>query len=191
MSDMVVAPSPMLRERAIQPVAPAWHTAILLAVVLGMSALGALAHGYGLAGVRTQVPQVRSWHYLRAAMIEWVVVAFVWYGVRRHGMSFRTLLGNRWTNVRSVLRDLGIAVVFLMGSNVILGTLGLLLRSKSNPALRNLMPQSPMEIPFYLLLSLSAGICEEIVFRGYLQAQFRAWTKMMAGADAGAAGGEA
>lgn len=176
MSDTVVAPSPTLRDPAIQPVAPVWHTAIVLAVLLGMSALGALSHGYGLAGVRSQVAQVRSWYYLRAAIVEWVVVAFVWYGVRRHGVRFGTLLGNRWTNVRSVFRDLGIAVVFLMGSNVILGTLSVLLGAKSNPALRNLMPQTHMEIPFYLLLSLSAGICEEIVFRGYLQTQFRAWT---------------
>jgi len=144
--------------------------------------LGAFSRGFGLGGNQSEIPQVRSWHYLRAALLEWLVVGFLWYGLRRHGVRFRMLLGNKWTSVGAVFRDLGIAVVFLLGSNVILTTLGFILRTQQSPALRNLLPQSRLEIPFYLLLSLSAGICEEIVFRGYLQAQFRAWTQSSAAA---------
>ena len=33
-----------------------------------------------------------------------------------------------------------------------------------------------MESALFLLLALTAGICEEMIFRGYLQRQFTAWT---------------
>jgi len=42
--------------------------------------------------------------------------------------------------------------------------------------LERLAPSSPWQIIAWILLSLLAGICEEIVFRGYLQRQFEAWT---------------
>jgi membrane protease YdiL (CAAX protease family) len=37
---------------------------------------------------------------------------------------------------------------------------------------QKLAPGSAIELLLFLLLSLSAGICEELVFRGYLQQQF-------------------
>jgi len=45
----------------------------------------------------------------------------------------------------------------------------------------NLLPQSPLEIALYLMLSLTAGFCEEVIFRGYLQRQFTALTRASAG----------
>jgi len=43
-------------------------------------------------------------------------------------------------------------------------------------------PAGILEVSLWILLSISAGICEEIVFRGYLQNQFRAVTRSMAAA---------
>jgi len=40
----------------------------------------------------------------------------------------------------------------------------------------SLLPRGPAEIAAWVGLSVSAGICEEVVFRGYLQQQFRALT---------------
>ena len=39
-----------------------------------------------------------------------------------------------------------------------------------------LLPQSWLEIVLWVALSVSAGVCEEIVFRGYFQKQFQAMT---------------
>jgi hypothetical protein len=41
-------------------------------------------------------------------------------------------------------------------------------------------PSGFLEVFLWILLSVSAGICEEIVFRGYLQQQFRAATRSIA-----------
>jgi membrane protease YdiL (CAAX protease family) len=44
--------------------------------------------------------------------------------------------------------------------------------SQHNDAVKQLIPQTPLEIAVYLLVTLTAGICEETIFRGYLQRQF-------------------
>jgi membrane protease YdiL (CAAX protease family) len=44
------------------------------------------------------------------------------------------------------------------------------------PTVQFLAPQSPVEIALWIALSVTAGICEETIFRGYLQKQFIAWT---------------
>ncbi len=43
-------------------------------------------------------------------------------------------------------------------------------------------PSGILEIFLWILLSVSAGICEELVFRGYLQQQFRAATRSIVAA---------
>lgn len=42
--------------------------------------------------------------------------------------------------------------------------------------MRLLRPQTAKEMAAWVLMSVVAGVCEEILFRGYLQRQFRAWT---------------
>jgi len=39
-----------------------------------------------------------------------------------------------------------------------------------------IVPQGAAEIAAYIALTLSAGFCEELIYRGYFQQQFRAWT---------------
>jgi len=39
-----------------------------------------------------------------------------------------------------------------------------------------MMPVGALELAVWLLLSLTAGICEETIFRGYFQRQFISWT---------------
>lgn len=70
------------------------------------------------------------------------------------------------------LRDLGIGAGFLIGSNVILIALSGVMHSGPNANLTRMLPHSHIEILLWVLVSLSAGICEEITMRGYLQKQF-------------------
>ena len=52
-----------------------------------------------------------------------------------------------------------------------------LLKSAPNQAIRNLFPQGRLEVALYLAVALTAGFCEEVIFRGYLQRQFAALTR--------------
>jgi uncharacterized protein len=48
---------------------------------------------------------------------------------------------------------------------------------KDDRATQFLLPQGGVEITLWVALSIMAGICEEAVYRGYLQKQFMALTK--------------
>jgi len=152
--------------------APLWHTLVVVSVLLGFSALGARSHSaFGLRGHRHIVG------YLTASTFEWLIVAFVWFGVRLRGNRPADLFGERWSRWSNVFRDLGLGTAFLVACNIILGILAHVLKATPNRALRGLFPQGIAEILTFLLLSLTAGICEEIICRGYLQRQFTGLTK--------------
>lgn len=38
------------------------------------------------------------------------------------------------------------------------------------------MPKTVLELAVYLILAVTGGFCEELIFRGYLMRQFSAWT---------------
>ena len=115
-------------------------------------------------------------------MLEWVTVAFIWYGVSRRAIGIPDLVGGSWPRPGAFLRDLGIGIGFLIicGVGVVNG-LGYLLKAAPNQAIRNMLPQGGIEIILWLMMSLTAGFCEEVIFRGYLQRQFAALTQAAAG----------
>jgi membrane protease YdiL (CAAX protease family) len=161
----------------IGAVAPAWHTAVILIVLFSFSLVGSLNHEFSPMGRASG----RAVGYLLVMVFEWATVAFIWYGLSRRGVRMADLIGSKWERTRAVFRDLGIAVVFLLVCGVaLLNGLGYLLKAAPNPAIRNMLPQTGAEIGVYLLLVLTAGFCEEIIFRGYLQRQFSALTQSAA-----------
>jgi uncharacterized protein len=157
-------------------IAPAWHTAIVLLVLLGISVAGARSGNF--PGVSAH-GRVRG--YVLVMIVEWATAAFIWYGVSRRGVRISDLVGGRWARPIAILRDLAIAIGFLLISAGVLNGLGYLLKAAPNQAMRNLFPQGPAEITVYLLLVLTAGFCEELIFRGYLQRQFTALTRASLG----------
>jgi uncharacterized protein len=113
-------------------------------------------------------------------VVEWALTAFVWFGIRLRGIRLRELIGGSWPTVWSVLRDLGIAVLYLIAANLVLSALGWLLKVTPGAGIRGILPNGPTEMVLWVMLALTAGICEEILFRGYFQRQFAALTKSTA-----------
>ena len=166
---------PAAPEPALPLVAPRWHTAVMVLILLGISALSAHTHGLPVSRTYGHVAG-----YLTAVLVEWAMVAFVWLGMRLRRFRLLDLIGTRWARWTSVLRDLGIAAGFLLISNIILGILARLLSAKPNSAVRGLLPHGTSEIAAFVLLAASAGFCEEIICRGYLQRQFTVLTRSSA-----------
>jgi uncharacterized protein len=137
-------------------------------ITLGLSGLSAYSQGLpSLGHTRNQIAR-----YATSIAMEWLMLGFIWLGLRLRKQRMRILLGENWGGIRQILRDLGIGVLFLIASNLVLSLISHLLKAAPNSAIRSLLPHTPAEIAVYSLLALTAGICEEMIFRGYLQRQF-------------------
>jgi membrane protease YdiL (CAAX protease family) len=119
--------------------------------------------------------------YLATILIEWAAFVLVVVGVRRSGTSVFLVLGDRWRSFRQFLRDIGVAVGFWVVAVLFLFMAGRLLHvASAQKKLHFVLPHGGFEIATWIALSITAGICEETIFRGYLQRQFMALTQSAA-----------
>lgn len=159
--------TPTSNHRAL---APAWHTAVVLLALLGFSYLG--AHIQHLASYG------RVADYLAVILMEWTIVAFIWFGLSRRGVRVAELVGGAWMRPAAFFRDLGIAVAFvLIFGGAILNGLAYVIKASPPPEMRDLMPQSVTDMIVWIVMSMTAGFCEELIFRGYFSRQFAALTQ--------------
>lgn len=116
--------------------------------------------------------------YLVTILVEWFFFVLVVAGARRSGASVLLVLGDHWQSARQVLRDIGIAAGFWVIALPLLGILARLLRvDVRGRDMQFFLPHGGAEITLWIALSVTAGICEETIFRGYLQRQFMALTQ--------------
>lgn len=162
-------------------VAPAWHTILFLVIVIGFAVLSAQSqhqmierHGRVTAYVTTM-----AWEY--------ILVGYILWGARKNRVKLREIVGGRWKSAEDVLIDLAIAFGFWMvAAGVLAGlsyALGLASASQLDQAKKQLgplLPRTGLELGLWIALSATAGFCEEIMFRGYLQKQFQAATRSSA-----------
>jgi CAAX protease family protein len=158
--------------------APWWHTALLIIVLLFASLNGTRGH-HPLAD-HSKLPQ-----YFWGMVWEWILLAFTWLGIRKH-TTLRALIGGRWMNLEEFLRDIFYAAAFWVCALSVLGFGAHLLhldQAGKVEAMRKqlgfLTPESRLELAVWFCVSATAGFCEEIIFRGYLQRQFAALSKSM------------
>ena len=151
-------------------IAPGWHTAVLLGFLVGISAFETWNMANSPSVEFTSRARIAS--YLIGIGWEWAMVGFIAWGVRRCGRRLSDLIAGSWPDPAAFLRDLGIGVLFQIASGIVLGTLRIALRDTTSKSVRSLLPDSPTEMAIWILLSVTAGFCEETIFRGYLQKQF-------------------
>jgi membrane protease YdiL (CAAX protease family) len=150
-----------------------WHTAALVVVLL------ALSLGNASASRRAHLAHAHVRLYIVTIVYEWLLAGYVWWGLRRGGITLRELIGGRWNSIADCFLDFLIAcgtwfcaLMLLAVAAVAMGMHHASNLSEAQKQLGYLAPQSMLEIGLWIGLSASAGICEEILFRGYLQMQF-------------------
>jgi membrane protease YdiL (CAAX protease family) len=169
------------RARAARPAQIAsWkHLAGFLVILAIVVALGFYAQYSGggsgqkqeqLAGHSYAIPI-----YLSALVLDWLLFYYCWGSVRRHGGSLWSLSG-RWTSWRDVLSDIAVALPFWAVWEGAAYGVHLLLGSGNAKTVDSLLPHSLLEVLVWIATCVTAGICEELVFRGYLQRQCHALT---------------
>lgn len=184
-NEVLAATNPEGRQRP--PQIASWkHLVGFLLIGAGLVALGFLAQHAptgGSAGASTG--QIGSHSqaipiYLVAILMDWGLLYYCWAGVHRRGGNLKTLSGGRWTSWRSVAIDVGIALPFwVLWEGAAYGVHSLLGPSSAK-SVDSLLPQSLLEILIWIGTSITAGVCEELAFRGYVQRQFHALTGSVA-----------
>ncbi len=156
-----------------QLIAPAWHMMLLITIFIGISVVGgffqhaAKQHPPATVPVTSAVPG-----YVSVLISEWLLVLYVRMGVQKRGVRLRDLVGGRWASPKDVVKDIALAAAlwalwtFLQNPHILGG----------KNAAQGLLPKGILESLVWIPLALSAGFCEELVFRGYLQRQFQAVT---------------
>lgn len=162
------------RSNSHSAIASYWHTAFILLVAGILAYRGMVSAGQ----VRALVNADRISIYTRTMFFEWLVLGLVLAGVWLHGSSLWTVLGERWRSIKQLLVDIGIGVPFMMVSVPLAQLLGSILPGGGNEkASQFILPHGHTELVLWVALSISAGICEEAVYRGYFLRQFMALTR--------------
>jgi membrane protease YdiL (CAAX protease family) len=129
------------------------------------------------AGAVSHTP--RLLRYLSSIGLEWLLLGLVMAGIYRRREFLRTAFLNR---ARSLLESIGMGLaVYILGlfAIAIVGSVLYftpLFHQRNEAVVLALAPHTPLEFVFWFALSLSAGICEELIFRGYLLQQLTALT---------------
>jgi uncharacterized protein len=150
-----------------------WHTLVFVAFLLGFALL---QYQSRFATPPTELPHLVS-VYLATILYEWVLVGYVWFfGLRPRRVSIGEVVGGRWRRWADFWRDIGIALLFWIVVSTVLAGLSYALHFSGEEAAKFLLPRTPLQMAVFVAVASCAGFCEELVFRGYLQRQFLAWT---------------
>jgi uncharacterized protein len=150
------------------PIAPVWHTCCVLA--LG----AAFAASFAYVGAASGTPGIGHIElYTMAIAFEWATFGIcLWHTDK----VFTGYIARAWKSPRALLWDIPMAAilagVLLLIAPVIIRVLG----SEGWASTRGLLPVNGVEVALWIVLAVSAGICEETLFRGYLQQQLSGWT---------------
>jgi membrane protease YdiL (CAAX protease family) len=167
-----------------KPVASYIHTAVVVIIMVAVSILSAKTMASRQQAQNSNGPFAQ---YISTMIWLWLLAALSYIGMRANKVKLRDVIGGRWKSFDDLLIDLAIAGGFWLSSALCLAGIKYVIEGGKHTSLQNLpeatksiaplIPHTPREIVFWILLSVSAGLCEEFVFRGYLQRQFTALTR--------------
>lgn len=157
-----------------EPAASWWHTLLVL-LLLGIASV-ASAYQQGLPNAHLPGMTARLSSYFTVLFEEWFVIFVIWLWLRRQRLSMRSLVAGGWPTLGSFLKDIALAVGFLVVAVPLLGLLSYYFGGSADTTLVNITPKTRLELVVWLGTAATAGFCEELTFRGYLTRQFKTWT---------------
>lgn len=155
------------------PIASWGHTMGLLFILAALT-------GYGLHLQRaSEGPQIAVSRqnligtYIGVIISEWALAFYCWRGLRKRA-RIADIVGEKWDTPRKLLTGIALSAAFWVAWELVARWANQIVGPNHAKSISVLLPKSTAEIALWVVVSCSAGICEEFVFRGYLQRQL--WT---------------
>jgi membrane protease YdiL (CAAX protease family) len=167
-------PPPPLPPTHPAPIANWLHTVGLFAILAFTTFAG---HRQLLAIARHTSITTR---YATSMLLEWILLAFIIVGIRQRKAFFLQAFHNKANTLAQsigiglAVYCLGFAAIALVAIPIHFTPLG---RKTNEATVLAMLPHTPLQFLVWFGLSLTAGICEELIFRGYLTQQLTAWTR--------------
>jgi membrane protease YdiL (CAAX protease family) len=156
----------------VELLAPRWHTAALIALIVAVAVTGTvLAH----SGSPLATPSVGSrvvGMYLPLLLVNGGLTFYV-CRVGRARNALRSLLGRSWDSMGRACTDLALAAAAWLVIEIVEAALA----TSRNAATVALLPHTVAERAVWVLVASTVAFCEEVVYRGYLQRQLTAFTR--------------
>ena len=160
--------------------APLWHTALLIVLIVSVAVTGAVLSAYGAPVDR--VPRAGAGAgaalaltYAPILFVQWSLLFYV-CRIGRPRSALGPLIGKRWGSVKGAFADIALATV---GWLIIrFSELGWrqAFGPRQDAAIVAMLPHSDAAKVGWVLVAASVGFSEEVVYRGYLQTQLTAIT---------------
>jgi membrane protease YdiL (CAAX protease family) len=147
----------------------------LVLIIISFAAAGRLFVGQQPAEILLRFGNTRI--YLLGLASEWLLFLYAYWAISRDSKTIRQVIDpssvwtvRRWARYAVATAVAGLAwIIFGLVAGMIPA---LQLRPDQLQHLRTLFPRDTMDRTLWIALSLSAGFCEEFVYRGYLLQQF-------------------
>jgi hypothetical protein len=140
-----------------------WRSVIIFTAVLAVIAVAANSATHA-----TEVNRLRV--YVSAMAAEWGAIYYIRHVCRSRGSSLQVLIGGTWS-LRCTAIDVLIGAAFWVVVRLVLLGVHSLLNDTTANAANQLLPRTAVESIVWVFVSITAGICEELMFRGFLQRQ--------------------
>lgn len=176
--------TPVVATTPPEPVASRRHTLVLVFILVAITVYGFhLQHspppllGTGESAARNGQATL----LVVTAISEWLLILYVWLGVRGRPHAFRHLILGERKNWKAIILEVLIAAPFWMVWRQTATWVGHLVGPSHGPAGPLVLPpEGPLNIALWFAVSTTAGFAEEIIYRGYLQKQLQALTGSVA-----------
>lgn len=150
-------------------IAPMWHTLGVLAL---LASVAMFAFVVKLGSSAPRLGHVAS--FVLITVSEWAVFTFsIWRSAPNFHVYLQHGIGDRNSVIKDIFFALLLCAVTLLAASLVTHLLG----KTGWDSLQGMRPHSGAELALWIVMAISAGVCEETVYRGYLQQQFSAWTR--------------
>jgi membrane protease YdiL (CAAX protease family) len=154
---------------------PPAHVIALIALLVAVASTGAVLSLRHPTAFPVATPS-REIAYPCSVVVSWALQLYV-SRFGRHRSALRSLLGMLWERPIDAVVDVWLAAVTAASIGACELAWSKLFRAGAPLGRSALLPVTPLEHVAWVAVASSAGFCEEVVYRGYLQKELSALTR--------------